>query len=189
MKLREIRTTDWPFVADLFGSKGACGGCWCQYWRVPRGGRLWESVKGDPNKKAMKKLVESGRATGILAFEGERPVGWCSFGRRTDFPRTERVKAYCRDDIEGVWSINCFFVIKEFRGQGLSLKLAEKAVRAIRKRKGRIIEAYPVTLTGEGNKLPPAFSYTGPEKIFESLGFKEIQRISRSSPLYRLVVG
>jgi len=43
-----------------------------------------------------------------------------------------------------------------------------------------------VTLTGDGNKLPAAFSYTGPEIIFQRLGFKEVQRLAKSRPMYRL---
>jgi hypothetical protein len=69
---------------------------------------------------------------------------------------------------------------------GLIYRLTEAAIKAIRKRKGTIIEAYPVTLTKEGKQLPAAFSYTGPETVFQRLGFQEIQRLSASRPLYRL---
>jgi hypothetical protein len=24
----------WPALEDLFAGKGACGGCWCMYWRI-----------------------------------------------------------------------------------------------------------------------------------------------------------
>ncbi len=186
MRVRQLKKDDWKDLASLFGSKGACGGCWCQHWRVPHGGRLWEEAKGEPNRRAMQRLVTTGKATGIIAFDGDTPVAWCSFGRRTDFPRTETVKAYRRDDINGVWSINCFFIAKGYQGQGLSLKLAEAAIKVIKKRKGKIVEAYPVTLTKDGNKLPPAFSFTGPETVFKRLGFKEIQRLAPTRPLYRL---
>jgi len=43
-----------------------------------------------------------------------------------------------------------------------------------------------VTLTQDGNKLPAAFAYTGPEIIFQRLGFKEVQRLAKSRPMYRL---
>jgi GNAT superfamily N-acetyltransferase len=186
MTFRELKKTDWQNVESLFGSRGACGGCWCQHWRVPKGGKAWEAVQGEPNRKALKRQVRSGKAEGILAFDGAKPVGWCSFGRRTDFPRTEGMKAYRRDDIDEVWSINCFFIAKGYQGRGLCRQLAEAAIKAIKKRRGKTVEAYPVTLTKDGNKLPPAFSYQGPEKIFRRLGFKEIQRLSQSRPLYRL---
>ena len=157
-------------------------------WRVPKHGKLWQNATGEPNRRAMKKLVESGQAHGVLAFDSRQPVGWCAFGRRTDFPRTEAIKAYRRDDIEKVWSINCFFIAKGYRNQGLSVLLADAAVKAIKRYKGKIIEAYPVPLTKGGNKLPAAFAYTGPEAVFQKLGFQEVQRLAYSRPLYRLSV-
>ena len=189
--VKEITAGDWPLIEKLFGSRGACGGCWCMHWRREKGGKAWEEAKGEANRKGLKKLVQSGVAHGIIALASTRPVGWCSFGRRSDFPRLERTRAYLRDDIEKkdgtqVWSINCLFLDKEFRGQGLSQKLVEAAVTAIRKRKAKLIEAYPVPLTKAGQKLPAAFAFTGPEIIYQRLGFKEVQRLSFSRPLYRL---
>jgi GNAT superfamily N-acetyltransferase len=187
LKIRELKKTDWRHIQKLFGSKGACGGCWCMHWRVQRGGKLWEAAKGEPNRKAFQELIETGKAHGILAFDSDQPVAWCSFGKRTDFPRLETAKAYRREDIRRVWSINCLYLVKDYRGIGLSYLLIEAAIRAIRRRKGTLIEAYPVTLTKEGKQLPAAFSFTGPERVFQKLGFKEIQRLSASRPLYRLV--
>jgi len=189
--VREITDDDWPLIEQLFGSRGACGGCWCMHWRREKGGQAWENAKGEPNRKALRKLVESGKANGIIALAGTRPVGWCSFGRRSDFPRLERTKAYARNDTEKtdsaqVWSVNCLFLDKEYRNQGLSQKMVETAVKAIRKRKGKLIEAYPVPLTKAGQKLPSAFAFTGPEIIYQRLGFKEVQRLSFSRPLYQL---
>ena len=186
--VRELRTDDWPSIAKLFGDKGACGGCWCMSWRVPHGGKTWQAVLGEPNRKAFKKLLQEGEAHGILAFDQGEPVGWCNFGKRSEFPRIETVKAYQRSDTKDVWSINCFFILKPYRSTGLSEKLLAAAVAAIKKRKGEIIEGYPVPLTKDGKQLPAAFSYTGPDTIFERAGFKVAQRISHSRPLYRLEV-
>lgn len=184
--VRELKPADWSAVEELFGERGACGGCWCMFWRIPHGGKLWRNAVGESNHKAFRKLVKAGEANGILAFDDSTPIGWCSFGRRTDFPRTETMKAYARTDIDQVWSINCFFVRKEYRNSGLAEKMCEAAIKAITKRKGKIIESYPVPLTKDGNKLPAAFVYTGPEAIFKRLGFSLTQRFSHSRPLYRL---
>ena len=186
LTVRELRSDDWPHLKALFGPRGACGGCWCMYWRIPHGGKTWQAVVGEPNKRKMRQLVGDGKARGILAFHDDTPVGWCSFGRRTEFPRTETVKAYHREDIERVWSINCFYIARGYRNKGVAHLLAEAAVRAIRRRRGKVIEAYPVPLTKDGKKLPAAFAYTGPEVVFQKLGFREVQRRSFSRPLYRL---
>jgi GNAT superfamily N-acetyltransferase len=186
IRCRELKKTDWPNIERLFGERGACGGCWCMSWRVPHGGKAWREASGDPSRRAFAGLVKSGSAHGILAFDGDHPVAWCAFGKRTDFPRTETVKAYRRDDIGDVWSINCFYIDRSYRNRGLAVMLAEAAVKAIRKRRGKVIEAYPVPLTKGGDKLPAAWAYTGPEIVFKRLGFKLIQRVSYSRPLYRL---
>lgn len=184
--VRELRKTDWPDVVELFGPRGACGGCWCMSWRITPHGKTWSQACGEPNRKAFKKLVESGQAHGILAFDGKKPVGWCAFGLRTDFPHLESAKAYKRDDIDCVWSINCFYIDKEYRNSGVATLMAEAAITAIGKRKGKVIEAYPAPLTKKGERLPATFVWTGPEAMFRRLGFKEVQRLSYSRPLYRL---
>jgi GNAT superfamily N-acetyltransferase len=182
---KEISPRSWPDFERLFGENGACGGCWCQWWRLPRGGKLWDETKGARAKRMTKKLIADGKMTGLLAYDGDKAVGWCSYGPRTAFPRIDRSKAYARDDIDGVWSINCFFIDRNYRRQGMAREMLRAAIRFMKRRKVKTAEAYPVTLTKDGKQLPPAFSYTGPLKIFEDEGFEIIQRLSPSRPLVR----
>jgi len=185
---KEVSSEYWPDFEKLFGDNGACGGCWCQWWRLPRGGKLWDQTKGAKAKRMMKKLFMSNAITGLLAFDGDKAVGWCSYGPREVFPRLNRTKAYARDDIEGVWSINCFFIDRHYRKKGLARLMLAAAVKFIKKKKVKIIEAYPVTLTKDGNQLPAAFSYTGPLKLFTDEGFEIIQQLSPSRPLVRKIL-
>jgi GNAT superfamily N-acetyltransferase len=185
---KELNPDLWNDYETLFGENGACEGCWCVWWRLEKGGKLWDETKGAKAKKMMKGLIKSGKVNGILAYEGSRPVGWCSFGPRADFPHLERVKAYKRDDTEGVWCVNCFFIDREYRKQGLARGMLKASIKAMKKRKVKIIEAYPVTTTLAGKRLSPMFSYTGPLIIYTDEGFKEIQRLSPTRPLVRLEV-
>ncbi len=182
---KEVSSELWQDFERLFGANGACAGCWCQWWRLPRGGKLWEETKGARAKRMMKKLFADGAITGLLAYDGDRAVGWCSFGPRSVFPRLERTKAYKRDDIADVWSINCFFIDRNYRRMGLAREMLRAALKFMKKRKVKIAEAYPVTLTKDGKQLPAAFSYTGPLRIFEDEGFEIVQRLSPSRPLVR----
>jgi GNAT superfamily N-acetyltransferase len=182
---KEVSSKLWDDFEKLFGENGACGGCWCQWWRLPRGGKLWDETKGARAKRMMKKLFTSNEITGLLAYDGGKPVGWCSFGPRSVFPRTERSRAYRREDTDGVWSINCFFIDRRYRRQGLARGMLRAALKFMKRRKVTIIEAYPVTLTKDGRQLPAAFSYTGPLNIFEDEGFEIIQQVSPSRPLVR----
>lgn len=96
---RPLTADDWPLIQLLFGANGACGGCWCMWWRVAMGGKTREAAKGAGN-----------RASGVLAFCGETPVGWCAAGPRQDFPRLERFKALARAWCDATWLLNCLYV-------------------------------------------------------------------------------
>ena len=47
----------WPAVEALFGAKGACGGCWCQAWRIENGER-WKEIQGAVAKERLRAGVE-----------------------------------------------------------------------------------------------------------------------------------
>lgn len=70
----------WKDLEHLFGERGACGGCWCMWWRLRRSD--FEQQKGKRNKAALKKIVKSGEVPGILAYAVDKPVAWCSIGPR-----------------------------------------------------------------------------------------------------------
>ncbi|MCC6159046.1 MAG: GNAT family N-acetyltransferase [Deltaproteobacteria bacterium] len=184
---RELTPRDWPDIEALFGPRGACGGCWCMWWRVERGGKLREATKGAPAKATFRELVESGRVRGILAFEGDVPVGWCSFGPRPSFPRLETVKAYRRDDGAAGWCVNCFFIAKDRRGRGVAGGLLDAAIAAARRAGAPWLEAYPV-VSKPGATVPAVFAFMGPETLFDTRGFREVQRLSPSRPVVRLAL-
>src|SRR5207253_8997411 len=62
----------WPDLRRLFGANGACGGCWCMWWKLPR--RDFVRGKGAGNERELRAIVRSGAAPGLLAYEGDRPV-------------------------------------------------------------------------------------------------------------------
>ena len=61
-------------LEDLFGNSGACNGCWCMYWRL---GPAYHERPRAKNKAALRGLVKRGPPPGLLAFDGDVPVGWC----------------------------------------------------------------------------------------------------------------
>jgi len=172
--VRPLTECDWDVVERLFGTNGACGGCWCMYWRLPRGGRLWEQNKGAPNKRALKKLLFAGRVLGCLAFAGDEPVGWCCLGPRADFPRLERTKALQTAWTQDTWSVVCFFVRSGWRHRGVASALLKKAVAVAREGGAQVLEGYPVRPSTSRGEIPGAFAWTGVEPLFEKHGFKSI---------------
>ena len=182
VRFEELHSSLWPDVERLFGPNGACAGCWCMWWRVESRKR-WNEIKGVRAKETLKKLVQSGKAQGVLAFVEDEPVGWCAFGPRRDFPMLETVHAYERNDVDDSWSIVCFFIHRRWRRKGLSRGLLNAAVEAMKKHGVKAVEAYPVTTTKDGRRVNSFLAYTGPLKIFEGLGFKTIQTTNPLRPL------
>lgn len=167
----------WPAFEALFGGKGACGGCWCMSWRVEKGER-WEALKGEKAKARMRALVRDGKAEGLLAFVGEEPVGWCAIGPRTSYAKLDRAPSLACDDAADVWSLPCFFIRRDHRGEGVATRLLKDALVYVRKRGGRIVEGYPARPYGDG-KLPAAFAWTGVPSLFEKAGFQVLTRGSK----------
>ena len=184
----ELRSCHWPDIERLFGPNGACGGCWCMYWRA-ESYKAWQSMRGAGAKKCFRELVQKGKAHGILAFAGDEPVGWCSIGHRKDFPALQKSKTYKREDTNNVWSVTCFFIHRKWRRRGLSRGLLKKAVETMRKRSAKVVEAYPVTTTKDGRRVGSSTAWTGPLTIFEELGFKTVQTPNPLRPLVRLELG
>lgn len=161
----------WDDFERLFGSNGACGGCWCMSWRVAKGER-WEDLKGDIARQRMQALVASGQAMGVLAYQGGEPVGWCSYGPRKDYPKLDRAPSLACEDADQVWSLPCFFVKKGHRGQGVAKALLAHALRSLEARGATIAETYPAKPPADGKPLPAAFAWTGPRRLFDEAGFE-----------------
>jgi GNAT superfamily N-acetyltransferase len=182
---RPLAASDWPIIERLFGPNGACGGCWCMYWRLPRGGKLWEEQKGTRNKRAFRRLVKADKVQGCLAFCGEEPVGWCCVGPRGDFPRLKRTKALATEWDESTWSVVCFYIRSGWRGHGVASALLKEAVEVARAHGARTLEGYPVKAKADGSLMPAAFAWTGVPRLFENARFHDVTPPGNSRPIYR----
>ena len=168
---RALRKADWPHIEALFGANGACGGCWCMFWRVARGGKFWAEQKGEGNRRAFRALVESGAAGGVLAFEGRAPVGWASVAPRVDFAYFDRSRTIPPAVEEATMSVTCFFVERGRRGQGVARALLEAAVAYAAKEGAALIEGYP-SVVRPGVRQADAFVHTGVPALFKAAGFR-----------------
>jgi GNAT superfamily N-acetyltransferase len=173
---------NWEKFERLFGSRGACANCWCMYYRLKKQD-FAAGKQNQGNRKAMKKLVWQGKPAGVIGFYGGEPVAWCAFAPREDFMKIENSRVHRRIDSEAVWSIPCLFVAKKFRKQGVSVALLKALITFAKKKKIKILEAYPVIPTQE--KLPDAFAWVGLYKSFARAGFKIVDRTSKNRPMVR----
>jgi GNAT superfamily N-acetyltransferase len=184
--LRYVEATParWRDVDVLFGPRGASAGCWCMWWRLPRS--VWRRGKGAGNRRALRRLVESGARPGVLAYAGREPVGWCAVAPREEYPVLERSRILQPVDERPVWSITCLFVARSWRRRGVSTGLLKAAAAFARRRGARIVEGYPTDAGGK--RAADAFVFTGLEPGFRRAGFVEVARRSRSRPIMRRVV-
>ncbi len=174
----------WNDFEELFGQRGACGGCWCMSWRKPRA--EFNADKGAANKASMKKMTKRGEPLGILLYRDDEAVGWCSVAPRTQFVAIERSKVWAPVDEKLVWSVSCFFVAKGHRNEGLSVELLKAAAEFAKEHGAKIVEGYPQDLGAK--ELPAAFVWTGLLKSYERAGFKEVARRSKAKPIMRRTV-
>jgi len=174
----------WADLEQLFGSRGACGGCWCMWPRSTRAD--FERNKGAANRRAFKRIVATDAPPGLLAYADGAPVGWCALAPRETYVRLERSRILKPVDDQPVWSVICFFVARPFRRHGLSVQLLEAAVAHAKKHGARIVEGYPTD--SKSSRSPDVFVWTGLAATFRAAGFGEVVRRSASRPVMRYYI-
>jgi GNAT superfamily N-acetyltransferase len=182
LTFQPLSRKNWTKFVELFGERGACGSCWCMFYRLVKSQFDMGKIGGG-NKNGMKKLVWENKPTGILALHHGKAIAWCALAPREDFVKLEKSRVHKRIDDQPVWSIPCFFVHKEYRRQGVSVAMLKGVIAYAKKKKIKILEAYPVIPTQE--KLPDAFVWIGLCKSFERAGFQIVDRTSKNRPMVR----
>jgi GNAT superfamily N-acetyltransferase len=134
---------------------------------------------GTSRKRAMKERVDAGAPVGLLGYLGGVPVAWCSIAPRCTY-RAGLAGAQPDDAGESVWSVVCFFVERQHRGQGVFRELLDHARRHAIARGATILEAYPV------DEESPSYRFGGFFPAFEKAGFVEIGRAGARRHVVRL---
>lgn len=184
LKAYSLNASRWSDFEELFGEKGACGGCWCMSWRLKKS--KFESQKGIENKNAMKALVEQNETIGVLAYVGEKPIGWCAVAPREKYIRLENSRVFKRIDDEPVWSISCLYLSKSNRRKEISTELIKAAINYSKLNEATIVEAYPVVPYDK--KVPDAFLWTGIPSSFLKAGFKIAEKRSKWKLMMRYYI-
>ncbi|AOO83536.1 GNAT family N-acetyltransferase [Bosea vaviloviae] len=179
----------WPDLEDLFGPKGPCYGCWCNHFRMPQKRRM--PLLGEGARLLFEERVRKGPPPGVVAFEGDMPVGWLQVGPRAHIPEwnnPRRASTPLPDapaEDERNWAASCFFVRKGFRGKGVTADLLDGAISFARDSGARLLEAAPMD---HEFKRSSEGLYVGAERVFLRAGFSEIARQKEGRPLMRLVL-
>jgi GNAT superfamily N-acetyltransferase len=147
----------WEDLQQVFGARGAAYRCQCQRFKLaPK-----ESFGATPVEDRAFRLRQqtdcghpgSGDTSGLVAYLGDEPVGWCAVEPRPAYiglTRVFRVPWEGRDEDktdETVWAVTCLLTRAGFRKRGVSKALAAAAVDQARAAGARALEAYPITTT------------------------------------------
>ena len=180
-----LKKANWNKFVQLFGDKGACGNCWCMYYRLSKA-EYQEGKADDGNKRAMHEIVWEDKPAGVLGLYEGQAIAWCAFAPREDFIKLASSRVHKRIDDKTVWSIPCFFIDKNFRRLGVSVELLKGVIKYAKEMGIKIIEAYPTIPTQD--KLADSFAWIGLYKSFERAGFEIVDKTSKNRPMVRYYI-
>ena len=168
----------WSAMEDLFGAGGACGKCWCMYWRI---GSAYRKRAPEENMRDFHAVVEAGPPPGLVAFAADSAIGWCQVTPQNALPAMAKAKEIGPADDMGIWSLSCIYVRKGWRRKGVARALVEAAVEFARDFGAPALEAYPLDA-----KLTNSASFTGFVSTFERAGFEIVSRKFPARPVMRI---
>ena len=145
---------------------GKFGYCACMRWRL-RSADFQRSTKEERIAR-LEHLVRENVPVGILGYDGHEPIGWCSVAPRDTYHALQSSRVLPALDTVSVWSVVCFYVDPQYRGQQLSVGLLKAAVQYALSEGAEAVEAYPV---------PPAstsYRFMGVPKLFMEVGFVDV---------------
>lgn len=177
----------WADLEAVFNAKGCsvARGCWCMAYRLsgyrepmPAG-----MTRAQANRAGLKALVDAGSSPGLIGYHGKVPVGWVSVGPRDEYARLKRSPVMKAVDEQPVWSVICFVVPSEYRGQGIAQALLKAAVAYAKKQGATLVEAYPVDRPARSSDESMWF---GAKSMYDKAGFKEVARRKPQRPIVRI---
>lgn len=183
LQIHPVTPDRWDDLERLFGPNGAYGNCWCTWWILPA--KEWDGTAAPARRAILHDLVAAGEEPGLLAYQEGEPVGWCAVGPRERYARmmSPRSRTFRPLDDDPSWVINCFFISRAARGQGVATALLAAAVDHAFARGAERIEAYPIDPTAQ--KPTTDNLYVGYLPAFLAAGFVEVARHG-NRPVVRL---
>lgn len=156
---KDLSRHTWPDYVRFFSQGNGwdhCGCTFAQGFRAPKELRKWVDQR-DWNLEVKCRLVDHGRAHGILVYVGGEPVGWCQFGPANELPLVARGeyidprgaaprRRLFADGEERLWKITCFCTRPDYSEQGVTGVALRAALRSIARKGGGVVEAYPIVL-------------------------------------------
>ena len=163
--VRPVARENFDDFTALFEARGGPHYCWCTPYRFRDVGELTHAQK----KGRMQDLVSRAVPIGVLAYEGDTAVGWCSIAPRESYARLEKSRTMPRvtPSETPTWVVLCFFVHRDRRGKGVPHALLDGACAYAREQGARVVEGYPADTAGISS------THRGHSSVFRDAGFRQ----------------
>lgn len=161
--VRPVTPATWGDFVRLFTARGAPHYCFCTPYRLTGN----EHRTSGERRDAMDGFVHGGVPVGVLAYDGDEPVGWCSVAPRETYAKLARSRTMPRVTAPRTptWTVLCFFVVRGRRGAGVTRALLDGAVAYARGQGARVVEGYPFDSAGL------SATHRGHSSVFAAAGF------------------
>lgn len=121
----------------------------------------------ETSRSAVIDLINENKLRGYLAFDNDKPIGWCNANNRLNYQRLLRDYDYIDNQDDKVCSIVCFLIHPDYRRQGIAQKILERIITDYSNKDYDYFEAYPKKEESscEGN-------FKGPLKLYKRYDFR-----------------
>ena len=164
--------------------------CFCQRFKLGVPG--WRATTVDERAELLREQTDCGyprsdTTTGLLAYVGGEPAGWCRVEPRPALPYIPEQRTWSKrrgqdPSDDRVWVVACFVTRTPFRYMGVSRTLATAAVDFARARGAGAVEGYAM-VTQPGVEITWGELHVGSRSIFADAGMRQV-----AAPTKRRVV-
>ncbi len=170
---------------ELFCTNKFAEKCWCMWHIISV--KAFHAGGAEQNRAQLTRIAQTEEVPiGILAYQNERPVGWCAVGPRERYARAIKTPSYRHvgpDHLTTVWLVPCFLVHPDSKGLGISRQLLKGAVELAQAHGAEAVDGFPFT---NDKRRSSSQIHVGFESTFAACGFKPIRRPSSSRVVMRL---
>ena len=167
--------------------------CFCQRLKIPSS--QWRTTSDEERAHRLRQQTDCGHpgseaTTGLVAYLGDEPVGWCAVEPRTAYVKLPRMPIPWAErnedkDDASVWAVTCFVTRTAHRWTGVMTALTLAAVDYARERGARVLEGYPM-ITEPGKVITWGELHVGSRDAFAAAGFKQVTQPTKRRAVMRL---
>lgn len=165
--------THWDSLVKLFEGSLECSQCWCMNHRSDPN----NCPTGTSAKAALREMILSRKAFGLLAFYKGMPAGWCAVDPVKSqighdyYLQTKEAKS------SSAWMIHCLYVDPAYRGVGISTELIRSAITFSKENGATELLGFPIPEDSTGKFPENVAEFSGRLSTFKKLNFNLKHRL------------